>query len=264
MSIIPKKTLGQYWLNDQPTLKRIVEVAQINNNDTVLEIGPGLGSLTEQIYPLAKETIAVEIDSHLAGLLSAKFKSSKVEVINQDILSFDLTILPTGYKVVANIPYYLTSHLIRKLCENDKHFSRAVILVQKEIAQRITAQPGEMSILAVTTQFYCNVSKDQMVPASLFTPPPKVDSQILILNFRDEPLFPGVYDKLFFMMIRAGFSQKRKTLQNSLSGGLKLDRSLVRQHLISSGIDPSDRALVLSLDDWHGLYLNISPLLDNT
>jgi 16S rRNA (adenine1518-N6/adenine1519-N6)-dimethyltransferase len=264
MEMIHKPALGQHWLNDSITLDRIADAALLSTSDTVLEIGPGLGSLTEKIVTLAKKTIAVELDAELIDALKKKFDSAQIEIINQDILKFDLEILPEGYKIVANIPYYLTSHLIRKLCESDRHFSRAVILVQKEIAQRITASPGALSILGLTTQFYCEVSKDQVIPAALFMPPPKVDSQVLILDHRNQPLFPDVKTELFFRIIKAGFSQKRKTLVNSLSGGLNLDKSLISKYLINSDIEPGYRAQVLSLDDWHRLYIKLSPLLANT
>ena len=264
MNIIPRKSLGQHWLNDEPTLQAIVDLAQLSADDTVLEIGPGLGNLTEKIIAQAKKTVAVELDEELVKKLQEKFKTPKIEIISQNILRFNLLDLPEGYKIVANIPYYLTSHLIRMLCESNRHFSRAVILVQKEIAQRITAKPGEMSILGLTTQYYCGVSTDRVVPASYFSPSPKVDSQILILDFKNKPLYSDIHTGLYFRIIKAGFSQKRKTLQNSLSGGLKLEKSVVTNKLIEANISPSFRAQNLSLDDWHRLYLKLTPLLDNT
>jgi 16S rRNA (adenine1518-N6/adenine1519-N6)-dimethyltransferase len=156
---------------------------------------------------------------------------------------------------VANIPYYLTSNLLRILCEAPNHFSQAALLIQKEVAERVCAQPGDMSILSVSVQFYCQTSLGKLVPAALFTPPPKVDSQILQLTFRQQPLFPDVDVKLYFRIVKAGFAQRRKTLLNSLSSGLHLSRDDTTKLLEKSGISASTRAQNLSLDQWHDLYL---------
>jgi 16S rRNA (adenine1518-N6/adenine1519-N6)-dimethyltransferase len=175
-------------------------------------------------------------------------------VVNEDILKFDLTLLEPGYKVVANIPYYLTSNLIRVLCESSNPFSQAAILIQKEVAERVAAGPGQMSILSVSAQFYCEVSLGPVVPAELFTPPPKVDSQVLVLKYREQPLFDTVDPKQFFRVVKAGFSQKRKTLENALSGGLAISKEQARDLLAAAGIPAGQRAQALSLDDWYALY----------
>jgi 16S rRNA (adenine1518-N6/adenine1519-N6)-dimethyltransferase len=256
MSDLPstKKSLGQHWLQDQASLDAIVDAAEISLNDTVLEVGPGPGTLTEELVHSAQQVVAVEFDENLARELPLRVRADNLQVVQQDILAFDLTSLPPDYKVVANIPYYLTSNLLRVLCESPNHFNKAAILIQKEVAQRVCAKPGGMSLLSVSVQFYCEASLGLVVPAALFTPPPKVDSQILKLTFRQEPLFPGVDTKAFFRIVKAGFSQRRKTLLNSLSAGLHLGREQTAELLQAAGITPTARAQALRLEDWYALY----------
>jgi 16S rRNA (adenine1518-N6/adenine1519-N6)-dimethyltransferase len=248
------KSLGQHWLDDSASLDAMLEAADIGLNDTVLEIGPGPGTLTEELVHSAKEVIAVEFDAQLAKELPGRVKADNVTVVNQDILKFDLTSLPPDYKVVANIPYYLTSNLLRVLCESPNHFSRGAILIQKEVAERVCAKSGTMSLLSVSVQFYCETSLGRIVPAELFTPPPKVDSQILQVKYRQKPLFPGTDTKAFFRVVKAGFAQRRKTIRNSLSAGLHLSHEQTVELLTAAGITPTDRAQTLSLEDWHRLY----------
>lgn len=249
-----KKSLGQHWLQDQASLDAIVEAADISLTDTVLEIGPGPGTLTEELVNSAQHVLAVEFDEQLAKELPLRVQADNLEVFNQDILSFDLTRLPEGYKVVANIPYYLTSNLLRVLCESPNHFSMASILIQKEVAQRVCAKAGGMSLLSVSVQFYCQASLGDIIKAELFTPPPKVDSQILKLTFRQQPLFTDVDPKDFFRVVKAGFAQRRKTLLNSLGAGLHLDRKQTTELLDKAGVAPTTRAQNLSLDDWYRVY----------
>lgn len=249
-----KKSLGQHWLQDDFSLEAMLVAAEVGPEDTVLEIGPGPGALTEKLVENAKQVVAVEFDEALARELPIRVPAANLRVTQQDILSFDLTSLPPGYKVVANIPYYLTSNLLRILCESPNHFTAAAILIQKEVAERVCAQPGDMSLLSVSVQFYCEAWLDLLVPAELFTPPPKVDSQILKLKFRTEPLFPDVDTKIFFRVVKAGFSQRRKTILNSLSAGLHLDKQQTTEILGRAGIKPSVRAQNLSLQNWHNLY----------
>jgi 16S rRNA (adenine1518-N6/adenine1519-N6)-dimethyltransferase len=260
MSNLPfaKKSLGQHWLTDAASLQAMCDAAEVSGTDTVLEIGPGLGTLTEVLVLQAQHIVAVEFDEKLARELPSRVSAENLSVIQHDILRFDLTKLPTGYKVVANIPYYLTSNLIRVLSESANPPSIAVLLVQKEVAERVAAKPGDMSLLSVTAQFYWEVSLGMHVRAKLFTPPPKVDSQILILHRRTEPLFPGVDTKAYFRVVKAGFAQRRKTLLNSLSAGLHLDRNETEQLLKSVGISPTARAQTLSLVDWNKLYESLT------
>lgn len=250
----PKKSLGQHWLHDANTLDEICDYAEIKPEDTVLEIGPGLGTLTERIAALAERVVAVEFDDDLAKDLLNKISANNVEVINQDILSFDYEQMPSGYKVVANIPYYLTSRLLRELLEANNKPSQIVLLIQKEVAERVAAKPGKLSILGVSAQYYAEVSLGMVVQPHLFTPPPKVDSQVLILKPHSEPLFTDVDDKLFFRMVKAGFSEKRKKLSNALSGSLQQPKDDIQQILEVAGFNPNIRAQELTLPEWYKLY----------
>jgi 16S rRNA (adenine1518-N6/adenine1519-N6)-dimethyltransferase len=250
----PKKSLGQHWLHDEAALLAMVEAAEVGVGDIVLEIGPGLGTLTAELVKVATKVIAVEFDELLARELPYRVPAENLEVIQADILTFDFTSLPKGYKVVANIPYYLTSNLIRRMCESPNPFSLAALLVQKEVAERVCAAPGATSLLSISTQFYCQVGLGPIVPAELFTPPPKVDSQILLLERRPTPLFPGIDSKVFFRLVKAGFSERRKKLRSSLSGGLQLAKADADMLLEQAGIDGNLRAQNLSLGQWYSLY----------
>lgn len=250
----PKKSLGQHWLYDIDALESMCMSAGVNSEDTVLEIGPGLGTLTTLLVSRAKAVVAVEFDETLAQSLQGRVKADNLIIEQHDILRFDLTKLPNNYKVVANIPYYLTSNLIRVISESLNQPAVAVLLVQKEVAQRVAASPGSMSLLSVSAQFYWEVSTASEVPAELFSPPPKVDSQILILSRRREPLFPGIDIQVFFRIVKAGFSSRRKTLLNSLSAGLRINKSSIEGLLHTAKIDAKLRPQSLSLEQWHSIY----------
>lgn len=248
-----KKTLGQHWLTDQASLESICEAAELAKTDTVLEVGPGPGALTKKLVQLAGQVVAVEFDRRFASSLAVN-PAANLTVIHQDILQFDLSSLPNGYKVVANIPYYLTSALLRKLSEAANPPATIVLLVQKEVAQRVAAPAGQMSMLSVSVQLYYQAELGLMVPAHLFVPPPKVDSQVIKLVRRQQPLFPELDHKTFFRLVKAGFAARRKTLLNSLSGGLRLSKPDVQVLLNSANLRPLMRPQELSLDDWFGLY----------
>lgn len=250
----PKKSLGQHWLEDEASLWAMLDHAEVTGDDTVLEIGPGLGPLTKLLVAEARQVIAVEFDEQLARRLSGRVPADNLRVVRSDILRFDLTTVPADYKVVANIPYYLTSKLVRVLSESTNPPLLAALLVQKEVAERLAAKPGQLSILGVTAQYFWEVSLGPVVKAELFTPPPKVDSQIVVLRRRQEPLFVDVNTKRFFRLVKAGFGEKRKTLLNSLSGGLHLSKDQVKLWLEEAGVSPQLRAQNLSLNDWHKLY----------
>jgi len=251
-----KKSLGQHWLNDDATLQAIVDAASVSGPDHVLEIGPGAGTLTTKLVTRAAMVTAVEFDSQLAARLPQRVPAKNLTVIHQDILKFDLTSLPPDYKVVANIPYYLTSNLIRTLSESSNQPAMAVLLIQKEVAERVAAGPGQMSLLSVTAQFYWEVSLGIAVPAHLFTPPPKVDSLVLILKRRPSPLF-DTDAKAYFRIVKAGFSNRRKTLHNSLSAGLHLGKPEITELLDTAGIDGKLRPQNLTLEQWYELYKNV-------
>jgi len=245
-----KKSLGQHWLTDRQTLQAIVKAADIQPEDTVLEVGPGPGDLTALLLDKSKRVIAVELDQKLADALP---KNANLEVIKQDILRFDFTSLPSNYKVVANIPYYLTGKLLQLLSETANPPTRAVLLIQKEVAERVAAQPGDMSILSVITQYYWQVRLGQIVPARLFTPPPKVDSQLLILDRRAGPLF-DVNEKDFFWLVKLGFAQPRKTLLNNLASGLHYGREEAQAVFDRASLNSRRRPQTLHLEEWHQLY----------
>ena len=241
----PKKSLGQHWLGDKAVLSKITSYADLTDTDTVLEIGPGPGTLTKIIQSEAGKVIAVEFDAELAEALP---KNEKLQVINADFLQFDLSQLPIGYKVVANIPYYITNPIVEKLITSSNKPEIAVLLVQKEVAERLAAGPGEMSVLSVMAQFYADVSTGIVVPPELFTPPPKVDSQVVILKPKKD--LPSVDEKLFFRIVKAGFSERRKKLRSSLAGGLHISKPEAENMLNSAGINPNLRAQDLTINDW--------------
>lgn len=265
---VGKKSLGQHWLNDSQALNDIADSADINREDTVLEIGPGTGTLTRVLAQRAGQVIAVELDDNLVANLVHQQIANNLQFVKGSILDFDLSELPVGYKVVANIPYYLTSKLIRVLSESINPPTLAVLLVQKEVAQRITAGPGKMSMLSVSAQYYFETELGREVPRNLFTPPPKVDSQVIILKHRTQPLFPG-YDPgkreigEFFRIVKAGFSNRRKTLVNSLSGGLQQSKTVVSDAIVLAGLLPGTRPQELSIADWYELYKQLNKHRDH-
>ena len=252
--MITKKSLGQHWLNDQQILESIVDYAEVNKQDYILEIGPGLGSLTSFISQKAGRVLAVEIDRDLFNMLKIKKQQDNLEFVNEDILKFDFTKLPKDYKIVANIPYYLTSHLIRLLSQSANPPVKIVLLIQKEVAERIAADPGSMSTLSVVVQQYFQVQRMDIVPAEMFTPPPKVDSQIIVLSRRAKPVIKTKDDNELFRLVRIGFSARRKTLENSLSNGLRQDKQSIRKLIAEAELQASIRPQMLSLEDWGRLF----------
>ena len=251
-----RKGLGQNFLQDPLALEEIVSAAEVQPADTVLEIGPGLGSLTRYLGASAKEVVAVELDSNLLPALRAVLAPyPNVLLIQGDILKLspkDL-IAEKDYLVVANIPYYITSAVIRHLLENDPKPRRIVLTVQKEVAERICAKPGDMSLLALSVQVYGQPCIAARIPASAFFPEPKVDSAVLCVDIYPSPLIKPELLKTFFKLIKAGFSQKRKTLRNSLSSGLHISPTNAADLITGAGIDPQRRAETLSIEEWQTL-----------
>lgn len=246
----PKKELGQHWLTDRAILSDIAEAGGIEQKDTVLEIGPGLGTLTSELLKRAWKVVAVEFDPDLAAKLPGQFPGKNLSVLHEDILSFDLDTLPEDYVVIANVPYYITSKIVQKLMTADNPPRTAVLLVQKEVAQRIAAEPGDMSILAVSAQVYAEATLDIEVSRDFFTPPPKVDSQVIVLERRPEPLVATGEQPAFFKVVKAGFSAKRKKLRSSLSGGLGISKPEAESTLSQAGISADLRAEDLSIEEW--------------
>jgi 16S rRNA (adenine1518-N6/adenine1519-N6)-dimethyltransferase len=259
----PKKSLGQNFLVDENILRKVVTAANLSPRDLVLEIGPGLGSLTRHLAARAGQVVAVELDQNLLPPLREVLRPyPNVRLIHGDILEQDVQELvvgvgsdpdPAGYAVVANIPYYITSALIRHLLEASLKPSRIVFTLQREVALRICAQPPDMSLLALGVQVYGHPSIAARLPAGAFYPVPKVDSAVLHVEVYPAPLIPPPYTALFFRLAKAGFSQKRKNLRNALSGGLALPKDAVETLLTSAGIDPRRRAETLSLIEWSRL-----------
>ncbi len=251
-----KKELGQHWLNDTTTLNEICINAEINPGDFVLEIGPGKGSLTKVLLQKGAIVHAVEFDLEAVSYLKKVFFNDigkNLHIEHNDIRKVDLSKF-TNYKVVANIPYYLTSNLIKIISESNNPPTVAVLLIQKEVAERVCAKPGNLSILGITAQFYWECSIGIEVPASMFTPPPKVDSQVVILKRRKCELF-DVDAKDFFKVVKCGFSSKRKTLVNSLSGGLRISKIDSQLLIESTKLADNVRPQELSLQEWHQLYI---------
>ena len=250
------KGLGQNFLQNPLALEEIVAAAEIQPSDTVLEIGPGLGSLTRYLAASARDVIAVELDENLIPPLKDVLAPyQNVQIIHGDILKLspkDL-INENNYLVVANIPYYITSAVIRHLLESDSKPRRIVLTLQKEVAQRICARPGDMSLLALSVQVYGAPRVAAHIPAEAFFPAPKVDSAVLVLDIFPSPLIKEELLDPFFKLVKAGFSQKRKTLRNSLSSGLHISPANAAEFLTRAGIDPQRRAETLSLEEWERL-----------
>lgn len=255
----PEKKLGQNFLQDPRALERIVLAAGISRDDTVLEIGPGVGSLTRYLAAAARRVVAVELDPDLIEPLQSVLEPYRnVQLVNADFLDLDLKewVEQPGYLVVANIPYHITSAIFRHLLECQSPPRRLVLTVQKEVAERICAGPGDYSLLALSVQIYGETHIEAIVPASAFHPVPNVDSAILRVEVYSEPRIPREHLTAFFHFIKAGFSQKRKTLRNSLSAGLHLSPVATEKLLAQAGIDPKRRAETVQIEEWLTLCEN--------
>lgn len=247
------KGLGQNFLQDDEVLAKIVHAAGVTADDNVLEIGPGLGSLTRHLALSARSVTAVELDGSLIPVLGEVIKPfGNVRVIQGDILNFaPAELMPGGdYLVAANIPYYITSAVFRHLLDKAPRPRRIALTIQKEVAERICAAPGEMSLLALSVQVYGKPSIAAKIPAGAFYPAPKVDSAVIRVDLYPEPLIPPGRLEAFFRLAKAGFSQKRKTLRNSLSAGLAIPAPEAANLLTAAGIDPMRRAETLSIEEW--------------
>ena len=257
-----KKSLGQNFLKDDAVLQRIIESANLSKNDVVIEIGPGQGVLTELLAQKCKKVIAIELDDRLIEMLRNKLRNKEnVEIIHDDILKINLPEIVishqssvTGYKVIANIPYYITAPIIRLLLETKIPPSEMILMVQKEVAERICAKAGGMSILAVSVQYYAQPEYLFTVPKTAFDPMPKVDSAVIrIVTSNQQPVISKKNNRDFFRVVRAGFSAKRKTLVNNLANGLQLDKKTVEEKLIAFGFSKNTRAQELGVEDWQKL-----------
>ncbi|MBU2539727.1 ribosomal RNA small subunit methyltransferase A [Patescibacteria group bacterium] len=262
----PIKYLGQNFLIDRKILDKIIETAGIKLSDTVVEIGPGTGILTKELAKNAKKVIAIEKDFKMCEILKESLRHQNiknVEIVNADILKIDIIhyILPKSYKVISNIPYYITSPIVRKFLELKKPPSSMVLMVQKEVAQRICNNPPKMSILSVSVQFYAKPKIIDYVSKESFWPKPKVDSAILrITQIHTDK---NTDSHRFFEIVKAGFSQPRKQLVNNLSKSLKLGKEQISSILLKNGLKTEQRAGTLNINDWINLIKSFSLIFKN-
>jgi 16S rRNA (adenine1518-N6/adenine1519-N6)-dimethyltransferase len=276
-SFHPKKSLGQNFLKDPVHRARIVAAGDLTGADAVLEIGAGDGSLTALIAAQAGRVVAVELDDRLIAGLEERFRlQSHVTVIRGNILDLEAGALMSArgdsaasgihpdrnfgldYKVIANLPYYLTSNVIGRLLESVPPPSRMVLTVQREVAERIASTPPHMSLLAVSVQFYCTAEVVDRIPASAFYPSPRVESAVVSLVRRGDPLFPGLKATDYFRVVRAGYSQPRKQLRNSLAAGLGVSPARAAEWLTAAGLLPERRAETLTLGEWGQLTVALA------
>jgi 16S rRNA (adenine1518-N6/adenine1519-N6)-dimethyltransferase len=250
----PSKGLGQNFLVNQVILEKVVAAAELTSDDTVLEIGAGLGTLTERLAQTAGRVIAVELDERLMAVLRDTLSEfENVSMVQGDILELDPAqlIAPAAcYKVVANLPYYITSAVLRHLLEANLRPLRLVITVQREVAERIVAQPGDMSLLAVSVQFYGRPQILFRIRPGSFYPAPDVESAVVRVDMYKAPPVAVEDVDAFFRVVKAGFAQRRKQLRNTLAGGLRLPPEEVTAKLHEVGVDSKRRAQTLSLEEW--------------
>ena len=257
------KSLGQNFLTDKNIIDNIIEASNIGENDLVIEIGPGIGVITKEAAAKAGSVIAVEIDKNLIPILQETLADeTNVKIINRDILKTDLTAVieeekknfpqMESVRIIGNLPYYITTPIIMKLLEDGVPADSITVMMQKEVADRIKAAPGnkERGALSVAVQYYCQVVKVTDVPKEVFVPAPKVDSTVLRLDIRKEKPVELKDDKLFFKAVKSGFAQRRKTLLNSLASGTGLGKDKIGQILEEAGIDPGRRAETLDIDEF--------------
>jgi 16S rRNA (adenine1518-N6/adenine1519-N6)-dimethyltransferase len=264
----PKKSLGQNFLVDPGALAQIAAAADLGRDDAVVEVGAGLGTLTRLLAEQAGQVVAVELDDRLIEVLREQLADlDNVEILHADILriselrAFGTPLAHLGYKVVGNLPYYITSAVLRRFLEAGPRPRLMVVTVQREVAERIVAAPGEMSLLAVSVRFYGQPRIVARIRAGAFYPPPQVDSAVVRIDAGRQPavvLGEGIGEKDFFRVVRAGFGQKRKTLRNSLSAGLALPPARVEELLARAGVDPRRRAETLSLEEWAAVTRQLS------
>lgn len=254
--IRPSKKLSQNFLIDPVALLRVVAAADLGTQDTVLEVGAGLGALTVELAAIARRVISVEIDNRLIPALEQVTAGMEnVELLNADILEVDLGKLVGSqpYLVVANIPYHITSFLIRRLLEAPQPPQRLVLTVQTEVAQRVIAAPGEMNLLALGVQVYGTPRIVARIASGSFYPAPTIESAVLRVDVHPTPIVPLEHLDSIFRLARAGFGQKRKQLHNALAAGLSLPKDEVLALLAGAGIAPARRAQTLELGEWSAL-----------
>ena len=265
------KSLGQNFLIDQNILDNIVDGANVSEGDCIIEVGPGIGSLTQNIAERADSVLAVEIDKTLIPILKETLGAyPNVEVINEDVLKLDLHKLieekfpGRNVKVIANLPYYVTTPIIMKFLEEKVPVKSLTIMIQKEVADRMQAGPGikDYGALSIAVQYYSNPKILLKVPPSVFIPQPKVESTVIRLDILDTPKVSVEREDLFFSLVKDAFGKRRKTLLNALStGDLKLEKSLLREVLAASNIDENRRGETLTIEEYGVLANNLAKKL---
>lgn len=247
---MPNKRLGQHWLKDPVVLSRIADCAELTPEDTVLEIGPGLGTLTSILLRRAKAVIAVEYDAALAGKLPGQFPGKQLEVVNADFLQFDLSVLPKGYKVVANVPYYITQKIIEKFLHADNQPESMALLIQKEVAEKLNEGSEHLTAITVKLQWQYDVQLGTRVQKEYFIPPPKVDSQVIIC--KKQHMDKNVYMDLpqLYRVVDAGFSAPRKKLRTALAGGLGVSKEAAEAICRQAGVNADVRPGDVSVNAW--------------
>lgn len=254
-----KKSLGQNFLMDSMTIEKIFETAHVQANDWVLEIGPGTGALTFALAPRVEKLLAIELDHRFVVRLQEHFVDSKhVSILEGNVLDIHVNELiqtsgfsEHGYKIIANIPYYITAPIIRMLLSLKYQPQSITLMVQNEVADRLSAPPGEMSLLSMMAQFYAEVTKAFVVSKDFFDPVPQVDSAVV--HIVPKRAFSAEEDRKVFHLARIGFSARRKTLANNISSGLGIPRSTIETKLSDLGLRPDIRAQALSPKDWERL-----------
>jgi 16S rRNA (adenine1518-N6/adenine1519-N6)-dimethyltransferase len=250
------KKLGQHWLQDPLILQSIADYAKLNKDDFVVEVGPGLGTLTSKLLKSEAKVLAIEFDEKLASDLPKSFPGkTNLKVVNSDIRTFNFEELPKSYKLVANLPYYISGIFFRNLIEMKNKPSLAVVLVQKEVAEKMAQSPenGNSNKLAMLINYFYKTELGITVGKESFSPPPKVKSQVIILETRKDPLFELEF-KRYSQLVKFSFSSPRKTLVNNLSAGLRISKQEVSTKLSSLNLNPETRAEELSLEQWQNLF----------
>ena len=262
------KSLGQNFLIDDNIVDKIVAGAGIGPSDKIIEVGPGIGTLTREMASRAGALMAVEIDKNLIPILADTLGDfENVKIVNEDIIKADIRGLidenldGEPVKLVANLPYYITTPIIMRFLEEDINVTDIVVMVQKEVAERMNAQPGgkDFGALSVAVQFYCDTEIVAKVPRHLFVPQPNVDSIVIALRVRPERKYRVDSEDLFFKVVKAAFGQRRKTLLNSIASMGNLSKDMVKEALEEAGIDPKRRGETLSLDE----FANLSNVIGN-
>lgn len=263
LDVSPSKALGQNFLHDRKIVRRIVDVADVDDQTHVVEIGPGLGILTSELLEHASSVTAIELDERLADRLQDHF-SGRARIHQGDILQVDLEQILSGtrYIVVANLPYSIATAAIQRMFEADHPPDRMVVMVQREVAERMAARPPEMSILSVAVQFYARVKIQFRIGSGAFIPKPRVESAVVRLDRHPQPLLAREHHTRFFRLVKAGFSQRRKRIDNSIAAGLGLAKAVVRESVEQASLDPATRAERLDIPDWVNLYGEMKDLID--